>query len=187
MWLSGTTFTCTPTINGQPLTTLPKTPPLPAPSSWPAKMDSSSTGHHEYIYETPIGNKSESSVARAIAQDPVPNANGHPATSQGTPNDAAPSSGPRSILAKIASAAGLGDSKVTSYTFKDSKDNTWTMNVTQDSHTLSPGYVLRGVVQGDAVTYGEGTALKQKLGQASDTLINDVWINQNQRNIDEAH
>jgi len=61
------------------------------------------------------------------------------------------------------------------------------MNVTQDSHTLSPGYVLRGVVQGDAVTYGEGTALKQKLGQASDTLINDVWINQNQRNIDEAH
>lgn len=36
------------------------------------------------------------------------------------------------------------------------------------------------------VTYSEGTALKQTLGQASDDLINSVWIDQNQRNIDEA-
>ena len=80
---SGSTFTCVPTMNGQVLTQLPQTPPLPAPSNWPDKMDSSSTGHHEYVYETPIGNKSEQSVAKAIAQDPVPNANGHPATAGG--------------------------------------------------------------------------------------------------------
>jgi len=61
------------------------------------------------------------------------------------------------------------------------------MNVTQDSHTLSPGYVLRGVVQGNAVSYGEGTALKQDLGNVSDTLINNVWVGQNQKNVDEAH
>jgi hypothetical protein len=149
-------------------------------------MDSS-TGHHEYIYETPIGSKSPQSVAKAIAQDPVPNVNGKPATPQGTPNNAAPSSGLRSILATVANAVGLGDSSVKSYTFRDSKGSTWEMNVTENSHTLSPGYVLRGVAQGNAVSYGEGTALKQNLGQASDALINDVWVDQNQRNINEAH
>jgi hypothetical protein len=61
------------------------------------------------------------------------------------------------------------------------------MNVTQDSHTLSPGYVLRGVVGGTAVSYGEGTALKQTFGPLSDALTNNVWIDQNQKNIDEAH
>ncbi len=184
---SGSTFTCTPTINGKPLSYLPSTPPLPAPSNWPDKMDSSSTGHHAYIYETPIGNKSEQSVAKAIAQDPVPNANGSPATPQGTPNSAAPSSGARAVLASASAAVGLGDSSVKSYTFQDAKGNTWEMNVTEDSHTLSPGYVLRGVAQGNAVSYGEGTALKQDLGQASDVLMNNVWTDQNQKNIDEAH
>lgn len=183
---SGGTFTCHPTINGKPLTYLPSTPPFPAPSNWPKRMDSS-TGHHEYIYETPIGSKSPQSVAKAIAQDPVPNVNGKPATPQGTPNNAAPSSGLRSILATVANAVGLGDSSVKSYTFRDSKGSTWEMNVTENSHTLSPGYVLRGVAQGNAVSYGEGTALKQNLGQASDALINDVWVDQNQRNINEAH
>ena len=184
---SGTTFTCTPTMNGKPLTYLPSTPPLPAPSNWPQKMDSSSMGHHEYIYETPIGDKSPQSVAKAIAQDPVPNANGKPATPQGTQNSAGPSSGARAVLGAVANAVGLGDSSVKSYTFQDSKGNTWEMNVTENSHTLSPGYVLRGVAQGNAVSYGEGTALKQDLGQASDVIMNNVWIDQNQRNINEAH
>jgi hypothetical protein len=43
----GSTFTCQPTMNGKPLTYLPSTPPLSAPSHWPQKMDSSGTGHHE--------------------------------------------------------------------------------------------------------------------------------------------
>jgi hypothetical protein len=43
----GSTFTCQPKMNGKPLTYLPSTPPLSAPSHWPQKMDSSGTGHHE--------------------------------------------------------------------------------------------------------------------------------------------
>ena len=107
---------------------------------------STSEGHHEYIYLDPIGKKSESSVAFSIAHDPTPNDNDRPATPQGTLNDATPSSGPRNIAARIGSALGLGDSQVKSYTFQDSNGSTWTVNVTQDSHTLASGYVLRGVV-----------------------------------------
>lgn len=184
---SNGTVTCTPTLNGVVLTQLPVIPPLPAPANWPSTMNSSSTGHHEYIYSNPIGTKSEASVAQAIAQNPTPNANDHPATPQGTPNNAAPSSTWRSGAAAAANFLHLGDSAVTSYTFKDPRGTTWTVNMTQDSHTLASGYVLRGVVQGDAISYGEGTALKQNLGQVSDFLTNDVWIDQNQRNIDNAH
>lgn len=181
--------TCTPTLNGQRLSQLPQVT-FPAPANWPSRMDSSSSGHHEYIYSNPIGSKSEANVAQAIAQNPTPNANDHPATAQGTSNSAAPSTGFRSVLAglsaSVPAALGGGDSKVTSYAFKDSKGSAWTVNVTQDSHTLSPGYVLRGAVQGDAISYGEGTALKQNLGQASEFLMNDVWIDQNQKNINDA-
>ncbi|MEO7067919.1 MAG: RHS repeat-associated core domain-containing protein [Rhodanobacter sp.] len=182
--------TCMPTLNGQRLSQLPQVT-FPAPANWPSTMDSSSSGHHEYIYSNPIGNKSEANVAQAIAQNPTPNANDHPATAQGTSNSAAPSTGARSVLAGISALApaalGGGDSQVTSYAFKDSKGSTWTVNVTQGSHTLSPGYVLRGAVQGDAISYGEGTALKQNLGRASELLLNDVWIDQNQKNINDAN
>ncbi len=180
-------ITCTPTLNGVALTWLPSIPPLPAPQNWPAVMNASSKSHHEYIYDTPIGSKSGESVAKAIAQDPTPNDHDRPATPQGTTNDAAPSSGFRSVLAGLGAMVGAGDDQVKSYTFKDSKGATWTVNVTQDSHTLSSGYVLRGVAQGVAVSYGEGIAAKQNLGRASEYFINDVWVDQNKKNIDEAH
>ncbi len=73
-----------------------------------------------------------------------------------------------------------------SYTATDANGNTWVINVTEPSHTLSPGYVLRGTVGNDLVSYGEGLALKQALGPLSDVSISDAWINQNQRNVDEA-
>lgn len=82
---------------------------------------------------------------------------------------------------------GRGDSQLTTYTFKDSKGGLWTVNMTQDSHTLSPGYVLRGVSQGDNISYGEGTAVKQNLGRLSEILMNDAFDGQNQKNIEEAH
>lgn len=75
---------------------------------------------------------------------------------------------------------------MTTYTFKDSKGALWTVNMTQDSHTLSYGYVLRGVSQGDNISYGEGTAFKQDLGRLSEIMMNDAFDAQNQKNIDEA-
>ncbi len=183
---NGDSVTCVPTMNGKPLTQLPSFT-LPATKNWPATMNSSSTGHHEYIYSNPIGGKSAASVAQSDANDPTPNDNDRPGTPQGTSNSAAPSTGPRSVLAAISAKVGLGDSQVTTYTFKDTKGSLWTVNMTQDSHTLSPGYVLRGVSQGDNISYGEGTALKQNLGQISEALMNDAFDGQNQKNIDEAH
>lgn len=183
---AGDYVTCTPTLNGVVLTQLPSFT-LPAPKNWPATMNSSSSGHHEYIYSNPIGNKSAASVAQSDANDPTPNDNDRPGTPQGTPNSAAPSTGARSVLAAISAKVGLGDSQVKTYTFKDSKGGLWTVNMTQTSHTLFPGYVLRGVNQGDNISYGEGTALKQNLGRVSEVMMNDAFDAQNQKNIDEAH
>ena len=161
---NGDSVTCTPTMNGTVLTQLPSFT-LPATKNTPATVDSSSEWHHEYIYSAPIGNKSPASVAQSDANDPTPNDHDRPATPQGTSNSAAPSTGPRAFVAALASKLGAGDSQVTSYTFKDSKGALWTVNMTQDSHTLSFGYVLRGVSQGDNVSYGEGVAFKQDLGK----------------------
>lgn len=60
---------------------------------------------------------------------------------------------------------------------------TWTVNVTESRHTLFPGVVLRGINGNSAISYGEGTAIKQSFGKLSDITINDVWIGQNGRNI----
>ncbi|MEO5831033.1 MAG: RHS repeat-associated core domain-containing protein [Rhodanobacter sp.] len=187
---TGDSVTCVPTMNGTVLTQLPSFT-LPATKNWPATMDSSSSGHHEYIYSTPIGNRSPASVAQADANDPTPNDHDRPGTPQGTSNSAAPSSGLRGLLAAASAALpsflGGGDSQVTTYTFNDSKGALWTVNMTQDSHTLSPGYVLRGVSQGDNISYGEGTAWKQNLGRASEVLMNDAFEGQTKKNVDEVH
>ena len=136
--------------------------------------------HHAHTYRTPIGNKSPASVQKSVANDPTPNNSDKPASAQGTPNDATPSEGVRGV------AASLVNNDVKSYTATDANGNTWVINVTEPSHTLSPGYVLRGTVGNDLVSYGEGLALKQALGPLSDVSISDAWINQNQRNVDEA-
>lgn len=73
-----------------------------------------------------------------------------------------------------------------SYSFTDPDGNSWILNVTTENHTLFPGYVLRGAVNGKVVSYGEGAAWKQSLGKASDLLINNVWNGQNQANINAA-
>jgi len=64
--------------------------------------------------------------------------------------------------------------------------NTWTINVTEPGHGLNFGYVLRGSVGGEAITIGEGWAIEEAFGGLSNAIINDVWIEQNQQNIDNA-
>ena len=76
-------------------------------------------------------------------------------------------------------------SPVFSYLITDKAGNNWTLNVTQPGHGLHFGFVLRGSVDGKAVSIGEGWAWAQAVPGMSD-YINDVWYPQNQKNIDEA-
>lgn len=76
-------------------------------------------------------------------------------------------------------------SPVMSYSMTDKNGNTWTINVTQPGHGLHFGYVLRGSVGGVAMSIGEGWGVAQKVPVLSG-YINDVWILQNQVNIDDA-
>lgn len=80
----------------------------------------------------------------------------------------------------------ITDVRVTTYTFKDSKGGLWAVNMTQDSHTSSPGYALRGVSQGDNISYVEGTAVKQSPARLSEILMSDAFDGQNQKNIEET-
>jgi hypothetical protein len=121
-----------------------------------------------------------------MVNDPTPAANDKPATPTGTPNDATPDGG-RGALAKF-SAALTGDdpkSPVMSYSLKDGNGNTWEINVTQPGHGLHFGYVLRGSVGGKAMSIGEGWAWKQKVPGLAN-WVDNVWVQQNQKNIDEA-
>jgi len=57
--------------------------------------------------------------------------------------------------------------------------------VTQPGHGLHFGHVLRGSIDGQAISIGEGWAIPQIIPGLSQ-YINDVWSGQNQRNIDDA-
>ncbi len=151
---------------------------FPTPMGFPNKIESSNPAHHEYRYNSPH-HKSDRYVQQSIANDPTPGID-NPATPTGTPNNATPDSGLRSFFGLF------GDSPVRSYTATDQKGDTWTINVTEPGHLLAPGYVLRGSLDGHAITYGEGLAIPQAFGTASDLGINDVWIDHNQDNIDDA-
>ena len=115
-----------------------------------------------------------------------------PATPTGTLNFATPGGG-RGTLAVISSYLSLGKddprSPVKSYSATDGNGNTWTINVTEPTHGFHFGYVLRGSVDGQTMSIGEGWAKKQtmwgSLGLAA--YADNVWIEQNQVNIDAAH
>jgi RHS repeat-associated protein len=145
------------------------------PEDWPSSMNDSDWAHHTYIYITPGGGKSDSSLQTSVAKDPTPG-DDKPAMAGGTPNNASPNDWRGSI----------SDSPVK--TFTDVVDgNLWTINVTQPGHLLHPGFVMRGAIGGSVVSYGEGTGALQAFGPISKVAINDVWINQNSANVKNAN
>jgi hypothetical protein len=61
----------------------------------------------------------------------------------------------------------------------------WTINITQPDHGLFFGYVLRGSIDGVAMSIGEGWAVPQAVLVLSG-YINDIWSTQNALNIRDA-
>jgi hypothetical protein len=178
---NGGTTTCEVPVTGS---RIPKTISFATPEGVSGTYKSSSSDQHQYAYPTPHG-KSDRAVQQSIVDDPTPGDTDKPATSDGTPNDASPSGG-RGVLARLGGLLGNNTkSPVMSYSFTDSNRNTWVINVTQPGHGLHFGYVLRGSVDGVAISIGEGWAPIQTWPYLGD-LINDVWIQQNQVNIDNA-
>jgi RHS repeat-associated protein len=168
---------------------IPQRISFPTPGGVSGTQKSSAASEHLYDIRTPNGSKSEQAVQRSIVNHPTPGSSDKPATPTGTLNYAAPS-GLRGTLAVISSYMNLGRddprSPVKSYSATDNNGNTWAINVTEPTHGFHFGYVLRGSVNGQTISIGEGWAWKQKtpiLGNYAD----HVWNVQNQVNIDEAH
>lgn len=76
-------------------------------------------------------------------------------------------------------------SPVKSYKFTSLAGDDWVVNVTQPGHGLHFDYVLRGSVNGQVVSIGEGWALPQAVPVLSE-YINNVWRHHNEQNIDDA-
>ena len=140
--------------------------------------------NHQYNIQTPH-NKSDSSVQNSIGQRPTPGKDSSPASPTGTPNNATPEGG-RGLLARAGEVlfGNSSDSPVKSYSVTVGSDK-WVINVTQPGHGLHFGFVLRGSVNGVAMSIGEGWALPQAVPVLG-SYINDVWVEHNQRNIDAA-
>lgn len=162
---------------------IPKTISFPTPDGVSGTQKSSSAAEHSYDYMTPHL-KSDKSVQQSIVNNPTPG-NDEPATPAGTPNNATPAGG-RGVLAQAGRLFGNDPSSpVMSYSGSDQNGNTWVVNVTQPGHGLHFGYVLRGSVDGTAMSIGEGWAIPQAIPGLSG-YINDVWIDQNMKNINDA-
>ena len=148
------------------------------------------TTNHVYDRRT-AHQKSDAAVQRSIVNDPTPGEDAPatpatPATPAGTLNAATPKGG-RGLLARASALLGNDPkSPVKSYTTNDRIGNVWVINVTQPGHGLHFGYVLRGSVNGEVISIGEGWAAPQAVPVLSG-YINDVWVGHNQRNIDDAH
>lgn len=142
-------------------------------------------GPASYVYNKRSPHqKSDRAVQQSIVNDPTPGKD-KPATPTGTPNNATPEGG-RGVLARADAIVGNNpESTIKSYSTTDRNGNAWVINVTQRGHGLHFGYVLRGSVNGEAISIGEGWAIPQAVPVLSE-YINDVWEGHNQRNIDDA-
>jgi len=176
---SGTT-TCSISVTG---TRIPTKISFPTPAGVSGTQSSSSATNHQYNIQTPH-RKSDSSVQSSMIQSPTPGTGSSPASPTGTPNNATPEGG-RGLLARAGGLFGNNpDSPVRSYSVTVGSDK-WAINVTQPGHGLHFGFVLRGSINGVAMSIGEGWALPQAAPLLG-PYINSVWVEQNQRNIDAA-
>jgi len=176
---SGTT-TCSISVTG---TRIPTKISFPTPAGVSGTQSSSSATNHQYNIQTPH-RKSDSSVQSSMIQSPTPGTGSSPASPTGTPNNATPEGG-RGLLARAGGLFGNNpDSPVRSYSVTVGSDK-WAINVTQPGHGLHFGFVLRGSINGVAMSIGEGWALPQAAPLLGPYIIS-VWVEQNQRNIDAA-
>jgi len=180
------TVTCTEMVTGSHI---PQKFSFQAPANWPANMSSGQTMHHAYDVTGSAGSGSAGkapAIRQALINDPTPG-NDRPATTNGTLNNATPQSGILHVAAEITDTS----SPVKSYTFKDSNGNPMVVNVTLPGHPLFPGYAARMVTveNGQAVVhnFGEGLSPYQSGYSPVAGVIDNVWVQQTQNDINTAN
>lgn len=172
------TTTCSVKVTGS---NIPVKFSVPTPTGWPAKIDSSQKNYHSYDKAVSGGPGTEgkaNAYRQAIANDPTPG-NDKPASQQGTPNNASPTTGALGIVGR------MKDSPVMTYARQDANGNAITVNVTMPGHPLFPGYVARIVetAGGQSIIHnaGEGTGWLQGPSSPFADRINNVWNDQSRQ------
>jgi RHS repeat-associated protein len=154
---------------------------FPQPQDWANSYSSGSLFSHAYDEHVSADIDCPDQLMKQIVDNPTPG-KPHPATAEGTSNDATPSG----------IYQWFGPSPVKSYTLMDSEGNEVVVNVTQKGHPLFPGYVVRRIDKDASGGYtvhnfGEGWAVKQSsFNPFAERMFNDVWIDQTRELIKNA-
>lgn len=174
----GATVTCTSSV-GPPVS-------FPRPSGWPDSIDPRNDWFsHSYDVPVDIGCADPDSVMAGLIKSPTPGSP-QPATSEGTRNDATPTSARPALdfidwLSSFGTDPGGDNNPVISYVI-----NGMVVNVTQPGHQLFPGYVVRKVIDGTVHNYGEGAALAQSWISPIAKPLKNVWKEQTQDVINKS-
>jgi len=143
---------------------------VPAPPNFPARIASDVPNYHEDGVLSPPGTSGEKLMQGAIDKPtPGPSPLNHPATPEGTLNEAtAPSAAYNLFLSGTKMPYGTPMNPVKSYLWRDSDGKPIVINVTEPGHGLAPGYVIHYIVEtpeGPRIqTEGEGLSPWQAPG-----------------------
>lgn len=159
---------------------------FPAPTGFPAHINSSQSNYHHYDIGVSAGAGSAhmaNALRQTLVNDPTPGVN-KPATQNGTENNASPQHGFLGLVGRFKA------SPVESYT-RTYQGHTIVVNVTLPGHPLFPGYAARIVTAAHGVStiqnVGEGLAPLQGRFSPIAGPIDRVWIPLSQKDINDTH
>jgi hypothetical protein len=155
----GSTFGCT-TPRGRSFSG------IPAPPQFPARIAPDLENYHATDVQSPPG-VSAGRLLQGVIDTPTPGPRylNHPATPEGTVNEATPGLGYGALIGTTHLPYGSPMNPVKSYLSKDDNGNPIVVNVTEPGHGLEPGYVVHYIAdspEGPRIqTEGEGLSVLQ--------------------------
>lgn len=128
---------------------------VPTPRGFPSCFDHKSIFHHNYAVKRPTGCARPDDVFKRIVNEPTSGVSSS-ATENGTINNAEVQGFTNWVTSYLKNDINTGQSLV--------------VNITDSGSLFSPGYVVRGVINGTAITFGEGLDWRQF------PLVTGSWI-----------
>jgi hypothetical protein len=159
--------------------------PVPAPEGFP-DVAPDKPQYHSYSVPSVLRGAPGPQAMQGVIDNPTPGPRllTHPATPQGTLNEATPPLDYYAFLGATRSPYGAPLNPVKSYVTQDQDGNPVVMNVTEPGHALYPGYIARYVTPSDEGSTiqneGEGLGYYQAPERPKwmRDMINNVWQEQ---------
>ncbi|WP_422002039.1 hypothetical protein [Reyranella sp.] len=170
-------------------------PAVPAPLGFPDRIGPDDRRYHEYDVRSGATRAPQERLLQGLIDRPTPGPEflNHPATPEGTLNEATPWTPYGAYLGATRLRAGAPFNPVRSYLRHDDNGNPVVVNVTEPGHSLFPGYVVHSIVptaDGPEIrTEGEGLGRWQAPDSPQwlrDELSRQTWRPYQDRIIDQS-